>query len=94
MMRTSSNSYPPKLSEQQLSNLIFNIKDHQITHGMLLKYGSDANSVNAVPIGVSLFPTLFPEALFEEARELQVVYNKLYAQVANDDDWLFEVLEE
>ena len=84
--------YPPVLSQQQLSNLIFNIKDYQITHGMLLKYGSDANSVHAVPVGVSLFPSLFPESLFEDARKLQMVYNKLYARVAEDEEWLFEVL--
>jgi hypothetical protein len=33
-------------------------------------------------------------SLFEEARELQAVYNKLYARVAEDEEWLFEVLEE
>ena len=93
-MATLIGPYPPTLSPQQLSNLIFNTKDYQITHGMLLKYGPDAHSINAIPIGVSLFPSLFPESLFEEARELQAVYNKLYAGVAEDEEWLFEVLEE
>ena len=86
--------YPPTLSSQQLSNLIFDIKDYQITHGMLLKHGPDAHSINAIPIGVSLFPSLFPGSLFEEASELQAVYNKLYARVAEDEEWLFGVLEE
>jgi hypothetical protein len=86
-------SYPPTLSPQQLSKLIFNIKDYQLTHGMLLKYGPDANSIDAVPIGVSLFPSLFPESLFEEARDLQTVYNKLYARVAEDEEWLHKVLQ-
>jgi len=93
-MATLTAPYPPTLSPQQLSNLIFSIKDYQITHGMLLKYGPDAHSINAIPIGVSLFPSLFPWSLFEEARELQVVYNKLYARVSEDEEWLFEVLEE
>jgi glutathione synthase len=93
-MATPIALYPPTLSPQQLSNLIFNIKDYQITHGMLLKYGSDAHSINAIPVGVSLFPSLFPRSLFEEARELQALYNKLYARVAEDEEWLFEVLEE
>ena len=93
-MATLTAPYPPTLSPQQLSNLIFSIKDYQITHGMLLKYGPDAHSINAIPIGVSLFPSLFPWSLFEEARELQAVYNKLYARVSEDEEWLFEVLEE
>ena len=84
--------YPPTLSQQQFSDLVFNIKDYQLTHGMLLKYGSNADSVHAVPVGVSLFPTLFPRFRFEDARQLQAVYNKLYARVAEDEAWLFEVL--
>jgi hypothetical protein len=67
-MALSQISYPPALSPHQLSNLIFNLKDYQLTHGMLLKYGADANSINAVPVGVSLFPSQFPESLFEDAR--------------------------
>jgi hypothetical protein len=92
-MALSPMSYPPTLSQQQLSNLIFNIKDYQLTHGMLLKYGADANSLNAIPVGVSLFPSVFPESLFEEARKLQTVYNKLYARIAEDEEWLVEVLK-
>jgi hypothetical protein len=41
-----------------------------------------------------LFLSLFPGSLFGEARELQAVYYKLYARVAEDEEWLFEVLEE
>jgi hypothetical protein len=92
-MGTLTAPYPPTLLPQQLSNLIFNIMDYQITRGMLLKYSPDAHSINAIPIGVSLFPSLFPGVLFEEAKELQAVYNKLYARVAEDKEWLFEVLE-
>ena len=93
-MATLTVPYPPTLSLRQLSDLISNIKDYQIARGMLLKYGPNAHSTNAIPVGVSLFPSLFPESLFEEARKLQVVYNKLYARVAEDEEWLFEVLEE
>jgi hypothetical protein len=93
-MATFTEPYPPTLSPQQLSDLISNIKDYQIARGMLLKYGSDAHSINAIPVGVSLLPSLFPGSLFEGARELQTVYNKLYARVAEDEEWLYEVLEE
>ena len=85
--------YPPKLSRRQLSDRVFNIKDYQLTHGMLLKYGQDANSVHGVPVGVSLFPSLFPRELFEEAREMQALYNRLYAAVSEDEEWLYGVLE-
>jgi len=92
-MSMESFKYPPKLTQAQLSNRIFNVKDYQITHGMLLKYGPDANSVHGVPVGVSLFPSLFPEKTFKQAQELQTVYNRLYAAVSQDEEWLGGVLE-
>lgn len=86
--------YPPALSHEQLSNLIFNIKDYQLTHGMLLKRGADAHSVHGVPVGVTLFPSLFPQDLFDEANRLQTVFNRLYASVSEDEEWLESVLSE
>ncbi|KAF2458765.1 hypothetical protein BDY21DRAFT_257094, partial [Lineolata rhizophorae] len=54
-------------------------------------------SIGAVlsePIGVSIFPTLFPRHLFEQALELQQSFNELYARVAADSEWLKETLSE
>ncbi|KAL8793591.1 MAG: hypothetical protein Q9195_003854 [Heterodermia aff. obscurata] len=85
--------YPPAISHGQLSNLIFNIKDWQITHGMQLKYGPDVESISSTPIGVSVFPTPFPRLLFEQAQELQPIYNRLYAAISEDEGWLYRVLK-
>ena len=79
--------------EQQLANLVFDIKDWQVTHGMLLKYGPDVEHVNSVPIGVSLRPSPFPRRLFEEAQKLQPIYNRLYAAISEDEQWLSGVLK-
>lgn len=79
--------------EQQIANLVFNIKDWQITHGMLLKYGPDVEYVHAVPIGVSLRPSFFPRKLFEEAQSLQTAFNRLYAAVSEDEEWLHGALK-
>lgn len=79
-------------AQQELANLIFNIKDWQITHGMLLKFGPDVEEVNSVPIGVSLRPSSFPRELFEKAQKLQTTYNQLYAAVSENEEWLFSVL--
>ena len=87
--------YPPELSQEQAFSLISDIKDYQLTHGSLLKLvqSEQDNTVLAHPVGISIFPTLFPSFLFEEALALQNVYNKLYAAVAEDEELLFEVLE-
>lgn len=91
-MEDSLAGYPPTVSHDQLSNLIFNIKDWQITHGMQLKYGPDFESVSSTPIGVSVFPTPFPRLLFEQAQGLQPTYNRLYAAISEDEEWLYKVL--
>jgi glutathione synthase len=86
--------YPPRLSDGQLEVLVSGIKDWQITHGSLLKLveTEDDHTVLSRPVGVTLFPTLFPKNLFKEALALQTVYNKLYASVAEDDEWLYSTL--
>jgi hypothetical protein len=83
----------PAIWQQQLANLVFNIKDWQITHGMLLKFGFNVEHVHAVPVGVSLLPSSFPKRLFEEAQRLQPIYNRLYAAISEDEEWLYDVLE-
>lgn len=92
IMANTPLAFPPESLHSQLSDLIFNIKDWQITHGMLLKYKVHDYS-EARPVGVSMFPSLLPRALFEEAEALQPIYNRLYAAVSNDEEWLFGVLE-
>lgn len=87
-----SNEVPAKW-QQQLANLVFTIKDWQVTHGMLLKFGLNVEHLSAVPVGVSLLPSLFPKRLFEEAQRLQPIYNRLYAAVSDDEEWLYDVLE-
>ena len=87
--------YPPRLTDEQLEKLIFDVQDWQLTHGSLLKNvnSSEENTVVAHSIGVSLFPTLFPRALFDEALAIQRVYNKLYAAIAEDEEWLHGTLK-
>lgn len=87
-------AYPPHLPPFQLENLMSSIKDYQITHGSQLKLIATNNhhTVQSHPVGTTLFPTLFPKSLFDEAMALQTTFNKLYATMAEDDKWLFQVL--
>jgi len=95
MKPTPKMMYPPELSGEQASTLISDITDYQLTHGSLLKLvqSEQENTGLAHPIGISVFPTLFPKNLFEEALVLQRTYNKLYTAVAEDEEFLFMVLE-
>lgn len=48
----------------------------------------------ASPIGVSLFPTLFPRRLFTFALAAQTKWNELYAKVICDEAWIEEVVRD
>ncbi|CRG84466.1 hypothetical protein PISL3812_01750 [Talaromyces islandicus] len=87
-------AYPPEdLPEATIESIIAHTKDYQANHGSLIKViGSETeHSVQLHPVGVSLFPTLFPQKLFDEAVELQRIYNELYCKVAEDVHWLHGV---
>jgi glutathione synthetase len=88
-------NYPPdNLSPDQINSILTQIKDYQTTHGSLLKViGSETpHSVRLQPVSVSVFPTIFPRRLFNEAvQELQLIYNELYCKLAEDVEWLYAV---
>ncbi|KAF5866912.1 hypothetical protein ETB97_008717 [Aspergillus alliaceus] len=90
--------YPPQFSEERGLALIADIVDWQINHGSLLKqiipHSSTSSSSQCSPVGVSVFPTLFPRAQFDHARELQPIYNELYCAMAEDEQWIFEAIRD
>lgn len=87
--------YPPVLPEETYQTLISEVKDWQITHGSLLKLvrTDEEHTVLSQPVGCTLFPTLYPKYVFEDALSLQAIYNKLYTAVAEDEEWLYETLK-
>ena len=93
--------YPPTLSSEQSDYLLSNIKDWSILNGLAVRPSTSFVSENidpsrslAVTAPVTLFPSLFPRACFEEARAIQTAYNELYACIANDEEWLGGVVRE
>ena len=93
--------YPPDLSPEQEEYLISNLKDWSILHGLavrppttLVTKDQDPSRSLAVTAPVTLFPSLFPRACFEQAKNIQKAYNELYAYIASDEKWLGEIVEE
>ncbi|KAI9041823.1 glutathione synthetase [Aspergillus affinis] len=88
--------YPPRLSEEAGLSLVSQILDWQINHGSLLKRidSQTDHSVLTYPIGVAVFPTLFPRRLFDHALRLQSIYNELYCRVAEDEGWISGVIRD
>lgn len=88
------NPYPPNLTDPHLLHLITTITDYQFLHGSVLKIPPYTGQTFARPVGVSVFPSPFPRKLFEEAQNLQKVWNELYVKVsvAEKGGWLEGVL--
>ncbi|EKG14853.1 Glutathione synthase substrate-binding eukaryotic, partial [Macrophomina phaseolina MS6] len=85
---------PESQTAGDLGDLVDQIKDYQFTHGAMIKLArtNEGPTVLSRPIGVSVYPTPFPRARFQEAIDLQQAFNKLYAGIAEDPEWLEETL--
>ena len=84
---------PSKLSANHLAFLIDSIRDWQFEHGSLLKFPPKSGKIIARPIGVSVFPSNFSKSCFEEARDIQIFFNSLYAAISCDEAWLHQALQ-
>lgn len=94
-------NYPPKLSSAQQEYLVSATKDWAIQNGLAVRpnpatlpANADPNRVLATNAPVTLFPSPFPKACFEEAQALQTVYNQLYAAITCNEEWLGKIVQE
>lgn len=101
MAASIDQEYPPELTSPQTEYLLSNVKDWSIFHGLAVRPSAgfvskdvDPTRSLAVTAPVTLFPSLFPRACFEEARDIQVAFNELYASIARDEEWLQGIVEE
>jgi hypothetical protein len=93
--------YPPDLSDAQRQNLLSNLKDWSIAHGLAVRPAPsfvpsdlDPGLSLATTAPVTLFPSLFPKRCFEQSLSIQTAYNKLYSAIASDEEWLKPIIEE
>lgn len=93
--------YPPSLTKEQSQYLLSSLKDFSIANGLAVRPAPSFVSEQQDPSGVlanvapvTLFPSLFPRACFEEGLAIQKSYNELYARMARDEVWLGEIVKE
>lgn len=100
MAESIYSNYPPDLSPAQQKFLVTSVKDWAIQHGLAVRPSpaivpteTDSNGVLATNAPVTLFPSPFPKACFEEATALQEIYNELYAMITCNEEWLGKIVE-
>jgi glutathione synthase len=94
-------NYPPSLNPAQKDFLVRTVKDWTTQNGLMVRPAptfvskeSDPRGVLATNAPVTLFPSPFPRTCFEEAKALQTVYNKLYAAITCNEEWIGKIMEE
>lgn len=93
--------YPPNLKPSEASQLLATIKDWSIAHGLavrpppaVISAEADPHGILATTVPVTLFPSPFPRVCFEQARSIQKAYNKLYASIAQDEEFLKDIVQQ
>jgi hypothetical protein len=94
-------AYPPELSPSEAEHLLSTIKDWSIAHGLavrpppsIISTEADPHGVLATTAPVTLFPSPFPRICFEQAKSVQKAYNELYAAIAQDEQFLEDIVQE
>lgn len=90
-------TYPPQLNSNEISHLVTIIKDWSIAHGLAVRpppaiASDEVDSHYIAPI--TLFPSPFPRVCFDQAQSIQETYNKLYASISQDEEFLKDIVEE
>jgi glutathione synthase len=93
----STTQWPPALTTEQESHLLELATDYALGSGLVyrppaLTADSIPSTTSAIHAPYSLFPTPFPRHLFQQAQQLQPLYNALYAHVTTDHPFLDQVV--
>lgn len=92
-MSSSLPAWPPTLTEEQQSHLLLLATTYAFSHGLTyLPPNPTFPPTSTISAPLSLFPTPFPRHLFDLVREIQPIYNALYARVALDWEFLDRVM--
>ncbi|CUM66468.1 uncharacterized protein PRCAT00004132001 [Priceomyces carsonii] len=84
----------PRLTAGQEEELQSELQQWSLANGLVMyPPGFVEYSVNVAP--VTLFPTPIPKAAFQDAVQVQQLFNKLYAKVVSTNKlWLMKILED
>jgi len=90
--------YPPDVTPAESLQLVSTIKDWSIAHGLAVRPPGSLVAADADPYGilatappVTLFPSPFPRICFEQAKSVQKSYNRLYASISQDENFLTNI---
>ncbi|KAI2630797.1 glutathione synthase [Hypoxylon sp. NC1633] len=94
-------NYPPAITPTEGERLSEVIKDWALAHGLTVRPPPVVVAADADPLGilatavpVTIFPSPFPQACFDQGTAVQQSYNELYASISQDEDFLAHIVKE
>ncbi|KAI1417507.1 glutathione synthase [Hypoxylon sp. FL1857] len=94
-------NYPSEITPREGERLTEVIKDWALAHGLTVRpppavitAEADPVGILATPVPVTLFPSPFPRACFDQAIKVQKAYNELYASISQDEAFLTQIVKE
>ncbi|KAI0024583.1 glutathione synthase [Xylariomycetidae sp. FL0641] len=94
-------AYPPAITSSEGRRLTEVVKDWALAHGLTVRppptvipTEADPAAILATAVPVTLFPSPFPRVCFEQGVLVQQAYNKLYASISQDEDFLAQIVKE
>lgn len=95
----SGTSHPPELSPAQFAHLQNEALSWAHAHGLAVipptsPLGNAHPHTLTQHAPITLFPSTFPKAAFEEAVSVQKDYNELYVGIVREKEWLRGIVEE
>ncbi|TCD62642.1 hypothetical protein EIP91_006595 [Steccherinum ochraceum] len=96
-MSRQSLQWPPEISESELDTLTLLATTYALSHGLVYLPVAKVQPpapTSTIHAPLSLFPSPIPRKQFEKAKNLQSLYNVLYARIATDVDFLDRVMGE
>ncbi|KAI0783471.1 glutathione synthase [Abortiporus biennis] len=89
--------WPPTISESQLESLTLLATTYALSHGLVYLPVADKQPpapTSTIHAPISLFPSPIPRKPFNQAKELQSIYNTLYSRIATQEEFLDHVMGE
>lgn len=84
----------PQRTETQVRDLIFAATQFGLANGLLMYPPAPYNDYAPTLAPVTLYPTPFPREEYERSLAVAPLYNKLYAGVVAQKQWLLDIIKE
>lgn len=84
----------PKLTEEQVTELIFNASQFGLANGLVMYPPPPFHNYAPTLAPITLYPTPFPREEFKRSLDIAKTYNKLYANIVSERKWLLDIVKD